>query len=287
MSRLIGILVVDFLHFVPKGLLSRVWGFLARVKRPRLFVTMLKRTFVRAVGIDMSEASRSIHQYQTLEDLFVRKLRKEARVIDSDPDSVVSPVDGTIGECGIVQNNTLMQIKGKPYSLALLLDDAKEAARFEGGAYATLYLSPKDYHCIHAPVAGFIDKASVVPGRLFPVFEAAVRRIPELFARNERLVTYISAKSFGRVALVKVGATLVGRITTSYDSKICTNVGQKRKSLTYEPPHTVNKGDRLAAFEMGSTVVLIFEPNGCSLDLKIKTPVRMGERIGGLSSANI
>ncbi|HSI06313.1 MAG: archaetidylserine decarboxylase [Myxococcota bacterium] len=277
--------VVDLTRRLPQAMVSRAWGWLARRKHPKLGVALLKRTFVRATGIDMSEAQEPIGTYSTLEDLFVRHLKTGARRIEPQPDAVVSPVDGTVGEVGLIEDGTLMQVKGRSYSLARLLDDEEEAKRFEGGAYATLYLAPHDYHRIHAPVSGSISQGALVPGALFPVFREALERIDELFARNERIITYIDNKTCGRVAVVKVGATLVGRISLAYDDSVHTNVkGQARAALRYDPAHAMQKGAELGAFELGSTVILVCEEGRISLEeLAPGRKVKMGQRIGTLS----
>lgn len=279
-------IVVDVTKRLPQALVSRAWGWLARRKHPRLGVTLLKRTFVAATGIDMSEAQGDIGDYPTLEDLFVRHLRPGARRIEPQPDAVASPVDGTVGEVGIVENDTLLQVKGRTYRLSRLLDDAEEAKRFEGGPYATLYLAPHDYHRIHAPVSGSISQAALVPGALMPVFREALERVDELFARNERIVTYIDSASAGRVAVVKVGATLVGRISVAYDEGVHTNVkGQTRGALSYDPPRAIQKGGELGAFELGSTVILVGEREGLRLDdLTPGQKIKMGQRIGTILS---
>ncbi len=277
-------LVVDLTRRLPQAVISRAWGWLARRKHPKVGVALLKRTFVKATGIDMSEAREPIGDYSTLEDLFVRHLKVGARRVEPQPDAVVSPVDGTVGEVGVIEDGTLMQVKGRRYSLARLLDDDVEAKRFEGGAYATLYLAPNDYHRIHAPVAGSVSEGTLIPGALFPVFREALERIDELFARNERIVTYIDNKACGRVAVVKVGATLVGRISLAYDDSVHSNVkGQARAALRYDPPHAMQKGAELGAFELGSTVILVCEEGRVSLEgLRPGRKVRMGQRIGTL-----
>ncbi len=275
-------LLVNVVERLPQGVMSRAWGFVARQKHPALGVALLKRGFVAATGIDMSEAAEPIGHYNTLEELFVRHLRAGARRIDPDPVAVVSPVDGRVAACGLVEGGTLLQVKGRTYSLGRLLSDDQEAARFEGGSYLTLYLSPKDYHRIHAPVAGEISRATVVPGALLPVFDEAVQAIDELFARNERLITYLDSADVGRMAVVKVGATLVGRISVTYDKTLHTNVaGQARQDLNYAPALPMAKGAELGAFELGSTVVLVFEPQRVKLEtLALGDAVRMGQRLG-------
>jgi phosphatidylserine decarboxylase len=279
-------LMVDVTQRLPQAVVSRAWGWLARRKHPKLAVSLLKRTFVKTVGIDLAEAGRDIGSYATLEELFVRHLKPGARRVEPRPDALVSPVDGTVGEVGIVSDDTCMQVKGRHYRLSRLLDDEDEARRFEGGSYATLYLAPHDYHRVHAPVSGSIAKAVLIPGALMPVFRESLNRIDELFARNERLISYIDSPAAGRVAVVKVGATLVGRISLVYDSAIATNVkGQTRRSLSYDPPHAVQKGGELGAFELGSTVILVGEAG--RLTLEGFTPgehVKMGQRVGTIAA---
>lgn len=278
--------VVDVVQRLPQGTISRGWGWLARRRRPRLFVELFKRGFVRATGIDMAEAAEPIGAYESLEDLFVRPLRAGARRVDPEPSAVVSPVDGSVGACGTVQEGTLLQVKGRDYSLARLLGSEEDASRYEGGPYATLYLAPFNYHRIHSPVSGDVRRATLIPGALMPVFTESVAKVDELFARNERLITYIDSPDAGSVAVCKVGATLVGRIGVTYDTELQTNVrGQARRDLTYDPPRLMNKGAELGVFELGSTVVLIGEKGRVSFDaLQPGQAVQMGQRIGSVSA---
>ena len=274
--------VVDLVERLPQGVLSRGWGWIARRRHPRLGVEILKRVFVKAAGIDMTEAEQGTRDYSCLEELFLRRLRPGARRIDPDPTAFVCPVDGRVGQSGRVTNGTLLQVKGRSYELSALLGDAKAAARFEGGTYVTLYLSPRDYHRVHSPVSGQVAEAVVIPGALMPVFGEAVSTVDELFARNERLITYVDSPDAGRVAMVKVGAMMVGKITLAFDPTIHTNrAGQGKRQVRYDPPRMVQKGAELGAFEMGSTVVAVTEP-GCVDLVKMETgtAVRMGQRLG-------
>jgi phosphatidylserine decarboxylase len=274
--------VVDVVERLPQAALSRAWGWLARRKRPRLGVSLLKRVFVAAAGIDMAEANKPLREYVTLEDLFVRRLKSGARRIDLDPTALVSPADGRVGCCGRIHDGTLLQVKGRSYSVAALLADSDVARRFEGGDYLTIYLSPRDYHRVHAPVSGVVAAATILPGSLLPVFPDAVQSVDELFARNERLVTYLDSVDAGRLAVVKVGATLVGRITVTYDTEVHTNHRRAvRQDLTYDPPRSLAKGAELGAFELGSTVVLLAEPGRVRfLRFEPGSLVRMGQRLG-------
>jgi len=267
---------------LPTALVSRAWGALVRLRRPRFLARGLMAWFVRHAGIDLTDAA-PLASYACLEDLFVRVLRPGARPVDPAPEAVVSPVDAVVGAVGRVADGTLLQVKGRTYRLADLLADAQLAARMEGGDYATLYLAPHDYHRIHAPVAGRIVGATMLRGRLLPVFPAAQASVDELFARNERLVTLLETSGGGRVAVVKVGATLVGRISVVYDPELRTNARSRPEVVRrrYEEPRAVERGDELGAFELGSTVVLVAEPGVLRLDrLATGDAVRMGGRIG-------
>lgn len=277
--------VVDVVERLPQALVSRAWGWLARRKYPRPGIRLLKKAFVASTGIDMTEAEADIESYQTLEDLFVRTLKPGARRIEPDPTAFVSPVDGTVGAHGMIYDGQAFQVKGRSYSLARLLGSEDEAKRYEGGDFVTIYLSPRDYHRIHSPVSGVVSEAVLIPGALMPVFPEAVEKVDELFARNERLISYVDTKDIGRVAVVKVGATLVGRITTAYDSELQTNIrGQSRIAKTYDPPHLVPKGGELGAFELGSTVVILTEKGRVNFDVVEERGIRMGLRIGTLVS---
>nr|ADI22148.1 phosphatidylserine decarboxylase [uncultured myxobacterium HF0200_19H16] len=276
--------VVDIVERLPQAAISRAWGWIARRRHPKVGVDILKRVFVAATGIDLTEAREEIGDYDCLEDLFVRRLRPGTRRVEPDATAVVSPVDALVGACGVVEKDTLFQVKGRSYFLSRLLDDPENAKRFEGGPYATFYLSPRDYHRIHAPVSGVVREARVVPGGLLPVFPEALQKVDELFARNERLITYIDTTHAGRVAVVKVGATLVGRISLAYDPDVYTNEkGQARRTIHYDPPHLIQKGADLGAFELGSTVVLVGEKGRIDFNGVMEgSATRMGLRIGSV-----
>jgi phosphatidylserine decarboxylase len=159
-----------------------------------------------------------------------------------------------------------------------------DAAPYEGGAFVTLYLAPHNYHRIHAPVAGCVRRSRVVPGRLMPVFPEALSEVKSLYARNERLVTFLDTAAHGEVAVVKVGATLVGRITLAYDPGFRTQrSGQKSHSRDYAPPKVLAKGQELGTFELGSTVVLVFAPGAiAALQVQPRQTVTYGTAIAQL-----
>ncbi|HEX7049428.1 MAG TPA: archaetidylserine decarboxylase [Longimicrobiales bacterium] len=275
---------------LPQASMSRAMGRIADVPIPRPLRRPLLGTFARAVGIDVSEAERPLEDYPTLNRFFVRRLRPGVRRWPDATGVAGSPVDGTAGQLGIVTGGRIVQAKGRRYSAADLLADVDEARRYEGGAFLTLYLGPRDYHRVHAPTGGAIPWASHVPGTLFPVNAAAVSHIPDLFARNERLICAVDGP-LGRVAVVAIGAYNVGRISAAFDpawnrppcTGWVTNRRGSRASRSYRPPVPVRQGDELMAFHLGSTVVLLFEPGRATLapDLRPGTRVRLGQPIAG------
>lgn len=283
--------LLGLLGRLPQGALSRGFGRLADAHIPRPLREPLLGAFARTVGADVEEAELPLSAYATLNRFFTRKLRPGARVWPSDPGVVPSPVDGATGQVGRVREGKLIQAKGRDYTVAELLDDPKEADRFNGGAFVTLYLSPRDYHRIHTPCDGVISRARHIPGALLPVNKAAVSHLPQLFARNERLLCYIDGP-LGLVAMVAVGAYNVGRISAAWDpawnappgadSWVTNRRGLDAATRVYDPPYRIRKGDELMTFHMGSSVVMLFEPERVRLreDLEPDQTIRAGEVLG-------
>jgi phosphatidylserine decarboxylase len=282
--------VLQMLKRLPARTMSRAFGSVADVPLPPSMRPLVLGAFARAVGIDLSEAERSLDAYGSLNEFFVRRLRAGARSWPTDPATLASPVDGIVGRFGPVRTGWAVQAKGHEYPIAELLADGLEADRFEGGFFLTIYLSPRHYHRIHTPGAGSISRAVYVPGALLPVNEPAVMHVPGLFARNERLLCYLDGAR-GRVAVVAVGAYNVGRIAAAFDpawsgtgrDPWVTNLSPPAPlEREYDPPVQVGPGDELMAFHLGSTVVLLFEP-GVALrgDLEVGQEVRVGEPISG------
>lgn len=276
---------------LPQGALSRGFGRMADVPIPPALRRAVLGAFARAVGADVAEAEQPLEAYPTLNRFFTRKLKPGARTWPDDPSVVGSPVDGAVGQVGTVREGRLIQAKGRPYDVAALLEDADARSRYEGGVFVTLYLSPKDYHRIHAPVAGEIRAARHVPGQLLPVNAPSVAHMPELFARNERLMCHIDG-AMGRVAVVAVGAYNVGRISAAFDPAwnappgesawVTNRRGLQSAARSYDPPVAVRQGDEIMTFHLGSTVVLVFEPGQVELlpVLRPDAPVRLGMPIG-------
>lgn len=272
------------LERLPKNLVSRAFGVISEVELPRPVQGVVNQGFARLAGIDQREAEAPPGDYSSLNAYFTRRLRPEARPVQAGgPGDLVSPVDGKVGAFGKIEAGTLVQAKGRHYSLVDLVDSAEEAAAFEGGAFLTIYLSPRDYHRIHSPVTGPVEKVSYIPGHLFPVNGFAVKNIDELFAVNERLITYLNSKVLGRLAVIKVGATCVGKITLSFDSFVTNRAFRVREEIPLSQPPELAAGDELASFNLGSTVILLMQGDrGFSFadHLSSGLVVRVGEVLG-------
>ena len=239
------------------------------------------RAFARAVGANLDEAELELAAYPSLGDFFARKLREGSRTIDPSPDAVIAPCDGVIAARGEASDGTLVQAKGRMYSLSELLANEQLAARLQGGDYATIYLSPRDYHRVHAPIAARIVAYDYVPGALWPVNPRIASRRDALLSRNERVVIQLNSRELGDVALVMVGASGVGNISLAHgpSSGSFRATGERRRVELGD--RFVERGDELGAFRLGSTVVMVFQPGALRLDPPaVGQAVRFGEAIG-------
>ena len=275
------------MRLVPKNALSRAVGAATRVALPPGLGRRVMGAFARRYGIDLSECA-DLGSFRTFGEFFARPLRPGLRPVAPGDTVLVSPVDAVVSEVGTAVDGRLIQAKGIEYTAGALLGDAALGRRLAGGAYATLYLSPRDYHRIHFPLGGRVTGWRYVPGRLWPVNPASVRNVPGLFSVNERLVTLLDSP-LGLVAIVAVGATVVGRVHATYDPAIpVTNrAGAAPGGRDYATPIPVAKGQELGAFEMGSTVILLLEPGRAELSPSLAPglPVRVGQPIGGPARA--
>ena len=283
-------LLLTLLARLPQGAMSRAFGRVADLPIPRAMRPAVLGTFARAVGADLDEVEQPLEHYGSLNEFFVRRLRPGARSWPADPDLLCSPVDGATGQVGVITGGRALQAKGRWYSVAELIgapEDSDEVRRFEGGIFITLYLSPRDYHRIHVPFGGSIPYARHIPGVLLPVNAPAVAHLPDLFPRNERLLCPLDGAA-GRVMVVAVGAYNVGRISAAFDprwradegeSRWATNVrGARPARHDYDPRVEMDRGDELMAFHLGSTVVMLLEPDRWTLEAELPpdSPVRLG-----------
>jgi phosphatidylserine decarboxylase len=259
------------LSALPKNLLSKLFGSFTYLRLPRFMMVPILKAFAKAYKINLSEAELNIKEYNSLNQFFTRSLKAGARIIDSAENAVVSPVDARITSFGDINDDTLIQAKGFDYSVKELLGSEKYYPFFENGKFITFYLSPQDYHRIHSPFYGKILGYYYAPGKLFPVNDAAVGGIRGLFPKNERLITFLQTE-YGKIAVVKVGASNVGKIRVTYDTKIVTNkLIRFPKEYQYENVNImIDKGSELGRFEMGSTVILVFENDTIDLNPFVK-----------------
>lgn len=239
-----------------------------------MMIPILK-AFAKAYKINLSEAELEIKEYASLNQFFTRALRAEARIIDSAANAVVSPTDSKITSFGNINQSTIIQAKGIDYSVKELLGSEKFYPHFTNGKYITFYLSPQDYHRIHSPFAGQILGYYYEPGKLFPVNDLAVLNIRGLFPKNERLITFLQTE-YGKIAVIKVGASNVGKIRVTYDNKIVTNnwIRFAKEHHYKDVSIMIDKGSEMGRFEMGSTVILVFEND--TIDL---TNIQLGDKI--------
>ena len=253
-----------FMKLLPKNAVSRAFGNFSRAKIP--FISRLAaKWFANNYKINLKESEVPKGGFKNIHELFTRKLKKDARIIEDNAE-IVCPVDGVLTAFGELagEKPTYMQAKGKYYTLASLLRNKELAKKFSGGAWATIYLSPHNYHRIHSPVSGNVEAAYYCPGKLWPVNAGSVERIEGLFSINERLITQMSLYDGGEILLVKVGATNVGRITVDYKKDWITNsmppIASRKACFTKweaEQTYAYTKGQEIARFEMGSTIILI------------------------------
>lgn len=271
-------------RLAPKHLYSSAIGWGARRHIPRALRRPVFRTFSRMVGIDLDEVELPLADYPTMSSFFARGLRRGARPFSSDRREVVAPCDGRVSAVGEVRSGSLVQAKGRRYRLDALLADTHLAERVDGGAQLTLYLSPADYHRVHSPVDGRLTRYTYIPGTLLPVGLFYAERVDDLFARNERMVLEIET-DFGPVALVLVGAAGVGNLKLAAPEVETRRFRRQRlsRSVTLEQPIPIHRGDELGAFQLGSTVVLIF-PRGAveTRDLEYGARVRCGDTIASI-----
>ena len=246
-------------YFIPKQALTALAGRIASARGGRL-TTRLIKWFVGRYGVNMAEAANSdISSYATFNDFFTRSLRGNARPLA--PAYLVCPVDGAISQFGPMVGDQIFQAKGHSYSsTALVGGDAALAARFDGGSFATLYLSPKDYHRIHMPMEGRLSRMIYVPGELFSVNPTTARGVPGLFARNERVVCVFES-AHGPFVLVLVGATIVGSMATVWHGVVNPPRAGEIRTWNYELELVLKQGEEMGRFLLGSTVVMLF-PKG-------------------------
>lgn len=231
--------------------------------------------FIKKYQVDLSDAVlENPKNYRSFNDFFTRKLKQNARPIANS--SIISPVDGTISQLGTIKKGQIIQAKNHAFSVQNLLANTAKSHQFEGGQFATIYLSPKDYHRIHAPFDGVLKSMSYIPGTLFSVNQKSTLNTADLFAKNERVICYFKT-DFGEAAVILVGAILVGSIQTTWQGKITPPYQKTPKHFTYQAQKiSLKKGEELGNFNMGSTVILLLPPPQ-KLTKQTNDKIKMGE----------
>jgi len=269
-----------FQYALPHRLLSRLIYYIMRI-RVRWIKNFIIKRMVSAFSIRLDEAeSADIHDYPHFNAFFTRALKPGIRPIDTQPQHIVSPVDGAISQAGPIEDGRIIQAKNHSYTVAELLAQEQPAQELLNGHFMTIYLSPKDYHRIHAPLDCQLKNMQHVPGRLFSVADWTAQEIPRLFARNERLVNALST-DIGTVYAVYVGAILVSSIETVNQGLITPPYTNTVREVPMDNTEQFSKGDEMARFNMGSTVILLFPENSIEQADHIKpgVSVKLGEKI--------
>ena len=273
-------------HALPHRLMSSFARRLAYSRSPAIKQWLID-TVTRKFKVDLNEAAEpDPRAYPTFNAFFTRALKPGARVPDADPRTLLMPADGHISQCGHIVDGRIFQAKGQSFTAAELLGDEAAAAPFADGVFATVYLSPRDYHRVHMPWAGTLRETVHVPGRLFSVGTDAVKSVPRLFARNERLVCHFDT-DFGPMCQVMVGALLVSGVETVWSGVEIPAYGDRIARKDYRGQNiTLERFAEMARFNYGSTVIVLLPKGAAALadGLKSETPVRLGQRLGQLST---
>lgn len=286
-----GALLISALRLLPRNAISRLAGRLISLRLPEPLQRWQILFATRRLGINLVEVQDPVESFASFQDFFVRALAPGTRPIDPSPEAIVSPCDGAWGESGSILEGQLLQVKGRPYSLASLLGSKVDAKGYEGGSFATLYLSPADYHRFHSPCDVNVSRVRYLPGSLWPVNPAGLAGIEGLFAENERICAFMDVASQPQqegVCVVAVGATMVGKIRLNFDS-LTTNISgatsetREYGELTGTPMPRLATGAEWGRFEFGSTLVILVSAEAGWIDSQEPgTKVRMGSRIGSL-----
>jgi len=268
-------------HIAPQHALSRLAGTLASSQQPWLRDRLIRR-FVTAYDVDMADAARAIGQFSSFNDFFTRELRDGARPLADADAFILSPADGAVSQLGPITQGRIVQAKGRDFTVTEILGHGAEAAaRFAGGQFITIYLSPRDYHRVHMPAAGVLQSTAYIPGDLFSVNAQTAEGVDRLFARNERLACLFDGPD-GGFASIMVGAMIVAGIDPVWPHRFAGHGRAVVHEDFADSARHLSAGDEMGRFYLGSTVVLLFEPGRAAwLDgLKAGDPLRMGQAIG-------
>ncbi len=264
----------QLLRVLPRVRITRAVGKLADAEVHPQVARAVVDLFVRAYDIDLGEAVTPSGGFRSFDAFFTRELLPGRRAMPADEGAIVSPADGRLDAMGDVESGGRFVVKGRPYTAQALLGSEDEAARYRGGQYFIVYLSPRDYHRVHTPVSGVVREIRSMPGDLFPVNAIGERHVPSLLAINRRVAIPIETERFGRVTVVMVGAMIVGRITVGCIPERDVPIGDH----VIDPGWQIERGDEIGMFHIGSTAVVFLEPGAPKLDRRLGH-VRYGEAL--------
>ena len=273
-------LVAQVLRVIPRKGLSRAVGWVASIDAPRPVVQLGVDAFVRAYDVELNDTVRPAGGFRSFDAFFTRELKPGARPVNTRADALISPADGRVEDLGRIDTESRLRVKGQDYSVAELIGSAEDAAAFDGGHYFVVYLSPRDYHRVHAPVSGKVTHTHHIPGTLFPVNDIGTKHIPQLFVRNERVVTVQRSQSHGCIGTIMVGAIGVGHIELAFDD-VQTNVGRSGGVRRYDSnPVHLERAAQIGTFHLGSTAVVL-TPAWSGIQLAVRTgqSVQMGQAL--------
>lgn len=281
---------VNLLRVLPRERLTRLVGRVTEAEVPRALLQPILALYTRAFRVALDEAVIPPEGFRSFNQYFTRELRPGVHSVAQDPSAVVSPADGRLEDHGSIDPQSAFLVKGQRYDTASLLGSEAEAERYRGGWFSVVYLSPRDYHRVHSPVEGRVRMARHLPGTLFPVNALGIQHVPQLFARNERVVVEVDSP-FGPVAVVFVGAFVVGKISLAFDGPPRPPHGGpviERRYRDQEAPSLTRGGD-LGAFLLGSTVVVLLPPRDgghwMAPDITVPGPLRMGQVLARWSAS--
>ena len=272
---------VAFQYIMPQLYLTQLAGWFAQQKWGAVTHFVIK-AFAKKYNVDMSEAKKeNFSDYESFNQFFIRELKDDARKINENPTALCLPADGRVSQIGHIDDDRLLQAKGHFFSLSdLLADDEELVNTFKNGEFATIYLSPRDYHRVHMPCDATLRKMIYVPGDLFSVNPFLAEHVPNLFARNERVICVFDT-AFGPMVQILVGATITASMSTVWAGVINPPRTGEIKVWTYQEDNAIKltKGQEMGAFQLGSTVINLFPENSVTLaeHLEVDVPVRMGE----------
>ena len=269
---------------IPKQIITKLAGKLALTKKKWLKNWLITK-FCTHFKVNLNEAKiTNINDFSNFNEFFTRELQPKTRPIATASNAIVSPVDGSISQLGVINGTKIIQVKGRDYSLQQLLDfDDNIINTYKNGIFNVIYLSPKDYHRIHLPIAAVLKSSTYIPGSFYSVNKTTVERVPRLFARNERLICNFNNKNIGDFCLIMVGALIVSGIETIWYGKY----GHHNKTITNKYKLSYAKGEEIGRFNVGSTVILLFANNQAlwQPNLNADTTLKMGEMIATAPSS--